>query len=464
MIATSTTVQAWLTDANVDIKTVSYFGLVGLPYTVKFLWAPFLDALIPPFLGLRRGWMVLAQIGLFISTIVMACMDPATQMPLFALATFFVALFSATQDIVVDAYRIELIKKDEEIGAAASTYVSAYRIAMWVAGGPVLIMADGHFAWREIYIGLAVLNLIGMATILLSPEPLIARSKKKISFKEMVTDPFIEFFRRNGAMEILLFIMVYKLSTLMATALSTKFLMTELHYSKTVIGATNKLFGIIFTILGTLGGGSLMAGLGLKRSLWIFGIVQSLVGLTYCLLARLAHGDAAEIWLVIMVSVDNFMMGMGTAALTGFMMKFCNRQFTGTQYALLTSVMAVGRVVLVTQAGVWVEHMGWDLFYLSTVALAVPGLLLLFQFEHWETQAAKVHDRMPTVIKASIFVFMLSLLLLVSPVFVRWLMDDEQLAHSLEIAGALGIVLVVMVGVVRPHLETSRRKLRRARA
>jgi PAT family beta-lactamase induction signal transducer AmpG len=241
--------------------------------------------------------------------------------------------------------------------------------------------------------------------------------------------------------------MVYKLSTLMATALSTKFLMDELHYSKTVIGATNKLFGIIFTILGTVGGGSLMAGLGLKRSLWIFGIVQSLVGVTYCLLARLAHGDAAELWLIIMVSVDNFMMGMGTAALTGFMMKFCNKQFTGTQYALLTSVMAVGRVVLVSQAGVWAEQLGWDMFYISTVPLAIPGLLLLFQYEYWQTQATKIHERMPLAIKASIFIFMVSLLLLVSPVPVRWLFEDEKLAHNLEIAGALGIVLVVDFGV-----------------
>ena len=243
----------------------------------------------------------------------------------------------------------------------------------------------------------------------------------------------------------------------MATSLMTKFLM-DIGYAKDLIGYTNKLFGLVATIVGTLAGGSLMGSFGLKRSLWIFGIFQSFVGLSFVLLPRLVllEPEWKEMWLILMVVVDNFMMGLGTAALTGFMMSFVNRQFTGTQYALLTSVMAVARVILIGPSGVIVEKIGWDMFYILTVPLALPGLLLLYQFDHWQTEAAKVSQRLSWASLLNIAVFMASLLLLVTPPVWRYF-GWSQPAHWAEQGGAFGILLVVLLGVVKPYLVVSHR-------
>ena len=250
--------------------------------------------------------------------------------------------------------------------------------------------------WTAVYLLMAMVNLVGLVTVLFAPEPRSNRPARSVSLQESIVRPFLEFFQRAGAMEILIFIMVYKLSTLMATALTTKFLM-DLGYAKAMIGAVTKLQGLIATILGTVTGGALMARLGLKKSLWAFGIVQSLIGLTFCVLSRLATPESEQVtiamlggmslktfYLMAIISLDNFMMGLGTAALTGFMMNFCSKQFTATQYALLTSVMAVARVILIAHAGNLVQVLGWDGFFLSTIPLAIPGLLLLNRYSHWE--------------------------------------------------------------------------------
>lgn len=453
LMLTITTLQAWVSKAGLDVATIGLFALVGIPYSLKFLWAPFIDAYSLPFLTHRRGWMVLTQAGLFAATVALSFLDPLTQLPLLSLVALCVAFFSASQDIVIDAYRTEIITDKAEFGAGASTYITGYRIAMLVSGGVALIIADAQ-GFTVAYITMAVLNLVGMVTILLAPEPNVPKKTTVPTFKESVTLPFIEFFQRQGAMEILIFIMVYKLSTLMATALTTKFLI-DLQYSLTSIGSVNKVAGLIATIAGTLAGGSLMVKLGLKRSLWIFGVIQAMVGLTFCLLAFLTtHGGTGhyrEFWLVMIVSMDNFMMGLGTAALTGFMMSIVSRQFTGTQYALLTSVMAVARVILIAHAGKLVELMGWNWFFIATVPLAIPGLLLLSRFDSWQSASRSVSTRIPPFDVAMISVFVVSLICMSSDPIWR-LFDLKDLGGKVVLAGAVGVCVVVVVSLLRPYL------------
>lgn len=451
---TMTTLQAWLTDAKIDVATIGMFALIGYPYALKFLWAPLLDMKPLPLLGLRRGWMALSQIGLFAATIGLAWLNPAESMILFATVACLVTFFSATQDIVIDAYRTEIIDKEEELGAAAATYITGYRIAMVVSGGFALIMAD-HMSWTSVFTIMAFLNLIGLVTILLSPEPKVVRKQSRGSFKETVFTPFLEFFRRSGGMEIIIFIMVYKLSTLMATALMTKFLM-DLGYTKTLIGATSKGFGLFATIGGTLVGGSMMAKLGLKRSLWFFGIVQSMVGLTFCFLSVVAAGDSAfkDLWLIVMVCLDNAMMALGTVALSGFMMSVCNKQFTATQYALLSSVMAVSRVVLVAHAGTVVAAVGWNVFFVGTVLLAIPGLLMLRRFDHWQTASAPAAVSKLRVSDAVLIALFVGSLLLLSSDPLWAVLDLKDAGAWVAWAGAVGILVLVFANIVRPYLRT----------
>jgi PAT family beta-lactamase induction signal transducer AmpG len=455
------TLQAWLANSKIDIATIGQFALVGLPYALKFLWAPLLDSKALPFLGLRRGWMVICQLGLFAATVGLGLTDPTRAMGIFSFMALLVAFFSASQDIVVDAYRTEIIADEGELGAGASAYITGYRIATVVSGGVALVLSD-HMSWTAVYTLMAFVNLIGLVTILMSREPAVTRKVVAQGFRDSVMLPFLEFFQRGGAMEILIFIMVYKISTLMATALTTKFLI-DLGYSNTMIGAVNKGAGLIATITGTLVGGSLMTKLGLKRSLWVFGVIQSLVGVTYFALARLGPAESAlrDLWLVVIVSMDNFMMGLGTAALVGFMMNFCSKRYTGTQYALLTSVMAVTRVILVAHAGTLVKWLGYDMFFLLTVPMAIPGLLLLRRFDHWEQVAdVSLHTKIPKLDLGMIALFVTSLILLSADPLWRWLATGgtpatvatlNTMAGITAEAGALGVVVMVLIGLLRPY-------------
>lgn len=451
---TGATLQAWLTDAKLDVGTIGLFALVGIPYTCKFVWAPFLDRYALPFLGLRRGWAVVSQVGLTLSVLALAFVDPVARIDLFSVAAFFVAFFSATQDVVVDAYRTEILT-EETYGVGAGISIAGYRIAMVISGGVALVMAD-QTGWPPVYVTMAALCLIGAITMLFAPEPGINRSAKSASLRTTLVNPFVEFFQRSGAMEILLFVMIYKLSTLMATSLTTKFLL-DLGYTKTLIGSTNKVVGMIATILGTVAGGSLMMKFGMKRSLWIFGVIQSLVGITFWALphvATLSEG-LREAGLVAVIGLDYFMMGLGTAAITGFMMKVISKQFTGTQFALLTSLTAVTRVILTAHAGHIVEKVGWDLFFLGTVPLAIPGLLLLRHYDQWETSANGVHQRIGNFDLTLVFVFMGSLFALSSDPFFRWI-GQKEMGDTVVLAGAVGICVVIAAGLIKPYLPAFR--------
>jgi PAT family beta-lactamase induction signal transducer AmpG len=361
---------------KIDLTIIGVFSLVGLPYSVKYLWAPVMDRFIPPFLGRRRGWMLVTQLGLVLAIAAMAFSDPAGATTLFAVLAFLVAFVSASQDIVVDAYRTEVLEP-LELGPGAGVHIMGYRIAMLTSGAIALILAD-QLPWKTVYLLMAGSLLVGVVASILSPEPAL-KEKPPASLKEAVVEPFLEFLSRRGAVGILLFVILYKLDVVMATALTTPF-MLELGFTKTDIGAVTKGLGMAATIVGTLAGGAVVARMGMKASLWIFGILQSVSTLAFLVLARLGHHYPA---MVAAIGLENLCSGMGTAAYAAFLMSLCNKRFTATQYAILTSLMAITRVIVGAPTGYLAKTYGWEIYFLVSMVAAVPGLLLLLQYSRW---------------------------------------------------------------------------------
>ncbi len=436
---TGSTLQAWMTDAKVDLATIGRFALVGLPYTMKFLWSPFLDSARPLFWGRRRGWAFLTQIALVLSIAAMGSLDPQSELGALSLIAIAIAFFSASQDIVLDAFRTELLK-DEELGAGAGVYVMGYRLAMLVSGALALIMSD-HFSWKEVYWAMAAVMALGSLAVVFAPEPKIQApvvSTQKWSTRVLL--PFLDFFKRAGAIEILLFVMIYKLSTMMATALTTPFLIS-LGFTKTEIGAVTKVAGLIATIVGTLTGGALMAKWGTFKSLWVFGILQSVSGLTFLLLSYVGKNTAA---MTAVITIENFMIGLGVAALSGFMMSVSNRQFTATQFALLSSLTAVSRVVLVSQAGVLAEKLGWHGYFVFSVLLAIPGLLLLKRYKIWQSNVTGTIGRAEA---AQGLLFLIGLIGIASEPAWVWA-GQKELAQVVAQIGAALIGFAVLVGLL----------------
>lgn len=434
---TGSTLQAWMTEAKVDLATIGRFALVGLPYTMKFLWSPLLDRTKPLFWGRRRGWAILTQLALVVLIALMGSIDPQSELGALSVVAIAIAFFSASQDIVLDAFRTELLK-NEELGAGAGVYVMGYRLAMLVSGALALILAD-HLAWKQVYWIMAAVMALGSLAVVLAPEP-AESAVAAAGPRPGLLQPFLDFFKRQGAVEILLFVMVYKLSTMMATALTTAFLL-ELGFTKTEIGAVTKLFGLIATIFGTLTGGALMVKLGTKRSLWIFGFLQSIAGLTFLILSYTGKNTAV---MTAVITVENFMIGLGVAALQGFMMAICNRQFTATQFALLSSLTAVSRVVLVSQAGVLAQALGWHAYFVFSVLLAIPGLLLLTRFDRWQKmEQGRIGRR--EILQGALF--LLGLIAIASEPIWSWLGKKEVSPVVAEIGAAL-VGLAIVAGLL----------------
>jgi PAT family beta-lactamase induction signal transducer AmpG len=379
---TGTTLQAWMTKEKVDLAVIGIFSLVGLPYTVKVLWAPLMDRFIPPFLGRRRGWMLVTQFALAAAIAAMAFSDPAGATTLFAALALLVAFTSASQDIVVDAYRTEVLEP-QELGPGASVHILGYRVAMLTSGALALVMAD-HLPWKTVYLLMSASLFVGIAASMLSPEPRLPE-RPPASLREAVVEPFSEFLSRRGAVEILLFILLYKLDVVMAMALMTPFIL-ELGFTMTDIGAVTKGFGMAATIVGTLAGGAVVARAGMKTSLWIFGILQSVSTLSFLALARLGHHYPM---MVTAIGLENLCSGMGTAAYAAFLMSLCDKRFTATQYALLTGLMALTRVVAGAPTGYLVKSFGWEWYFLISSLAAVPGLLLLLRYPRWMGEIPK---------------------------------------------------------------------------
>ncbi len=374
---TAGTLQAWMTSEKINLTTIGIFSLVGIPYTLKFLWAPFMDHYTLPFLGRRRGWLIVSQIALALCIAAMAFSAPARAPFILAGVALLVAFCSASQDIVIDAYRTEILKP-EELGAGAGCYIMGYRIGMLTSGAAALILAD-HLAWSSVYLIMSLTLLLGVLTTLLSPEP-VAKEKPPKTLWDAVVYPFVDFLKRKGAVEVLLFILLYKLDVIMTLAMMTPFLL-QIGFSKTDIGVVTKGFGLVATIVGTLIGGAWMTRLGLKKSLWIFGLVQAFSGLSFVILSYLGHHYPM---MVIAITVENFCSGMGTAVFSAFLMHLCNHRFTATQYALLTSFMALSRVLMGAPTGFLAEHYGWPLYFILSVGIAIPGLALLTRYEKWQ--------------------------------------------------------------------------------
>ena len=370
LLLTGSVLQAWMREEGIDLKLIGLYALVGLPYTCKFLWAPVFDRFIPPFLGRRRGWLLMAQVALALALLGLGYSNPAQAPWLVALMASLVTFFSASQDIVVDAYRREDLH-DEELGAGSSLYISGYRLGMLLAGGGGLILAD-HLPFSQVYTMMAALMGLGALTTLLSREPPLVQGAPQ-SFRESVIDPFVDYFRHDRALLILLFILLYKIGDQMASTMTMPFYL-DMGYTKTEVGPVVKLFGTWAVILGGIAGAAIMLRLGIIGGLWLFGILQALSTAGFALLALIGHSIP---WLAAVIAFENLSGGMGTAAYTAYMASLTNKRFTATQYALLTSIMGVPRVIAAAPTGWMAESMGWTLFFLVCTALALPGLMML---------------------------------------------------------------------------------------
>jgi len=376
LLLTITVLQAWMKEAGVDLAVIGMMALVGLPYTAKFLWAPFLDRYTLPFLGRRRGWLLIIQIALIMAIAGLGLTDPESNPWMVAFVAFVVTFFSASQDIVVDAYRREDLP-DEELGLGSSLYVNGYRVGMLLASGGGLIMAD-HLSYAIVYLIMAGCMLPGVMTTLLAREPETAAGTPK-SLREAVLDPLVEYFSREGAVWILAFILFYKIGDTMASAMTIPFYL-DIGFSKTEIGAVVKLFGFWATIAGSLIGGIMMIRLGINRALWVFGFLQAISTAGFALLARVGHSVPL---LSGVIGFENLSGGMGTAAFIAFMASITDKRFTATQYALLTSLMGVPRVLASAPTGFLVKYLGWENFFIACTLIAIPGMLLLLKFAPW---------------------------------------------------------------------------------
>lgn len=376
LLLTVSVLQAWMTREGVDLSVIGLFALVGLPYTLKFLWAPLLDRITLPWLGRRRGWLLVAQLALAASIAWLGLNDPVEKPWLLALAALLVSFFSASQDIVIDAYRREDLS-EEELGLGSSLYVSGYRLGMLLAGSGGLILAD-YFSFRTVYLLLSATMLVGVATTLLAREPTQVKGTPR-SLNEAVVQPFVDFFSRPEALLFLMFILFYKIGDTMAQAMTMPFYL-EIGFSTSEVGTIAKFFGFWATIAGGLLGGVIIIRTGINRSLWIFGFLQALSTACFAVLVWVGHELT---WLAAVIAFENLSGGMGTAAYMAFMASLTNKRFTATQYALLSSLMGIPRVLASAPTGLMVEQMGWETFFVSCSLMALPGLLLLQRFAPW---------------------------------------------------------------------------------
>lgn len=376
---TGATLQAWMTTEGIDLSTIGLFSLVGLPYTLKFLWAPLMDRFQPPFLGRRRGWMLFCQLSLMALIIFLGFSRPAQMPGLMACLALAVAFLSASQDIVIDAYRTEFLRK-EEFGTGAGVAIMGYRIGMLVSGAMALMLAD-FFSWQAVYCLMAGLLLFGIYSTLSAPEPIIPSGTPR-ALREAVLGPLLDYFRRKGAWEVLSFIVLYRIDVVIAVSLVTPFLL-KLGFSKTEIAGLNKTLGLLMTILGSLAGGAMIPRLGMKRALLIFGVLQCFSTLLFSLLAAIGFN---HLLLALAVSGESFCSGLGNAAFIAFLMGLCNKRYTATQYALLTSLGALSRVFAGAPMGFLAEAVGWVSFFNLATLSGLPGLLLVyFRYNYWDS-------------------------------------------------------------------------------
>ncbi len=372
-------IPIWMKDAGVDLARIGLFTLVGIPYTWKFLWAPLMERYQLPGLGRRRGWMLLTQIVLAIGIAAIGLLDPGQSLWHLSVLALGVAFFSASQDIVIDAYRRELLP-DSELGIGNAVHVQAYRIAGLVPGSLALVLAE-HMPWSAVYAVVAAFMLVGVITSLLLRE-VNAAPAIPASLREAVVLPFRDFFGRHGlrtALFTLAFMFLYKLGDSMATALSYPFY-RELGFSLTEIGVIAKTASLAAVITGGLLGGLWMIRLGIDRALWVFGAVQLVSILGFAVLAEAGPDKGLLVGVIVFEYLG---VGLGTAAFTAFIARATNPVFAATQFALLTALTALPRTFANAATGELVELMGWTGFFLLCFLLGLPGMLLLPRVAPW---------------------------------------------------------------------------------
>lgn len=378
---------AWLLSYGVTVKTIAAFSLTQLPYVLKFLWAPLLDRYsLIPFLGRRRSWMLVTQIGLLIGIAVYGMLDPQAQLKWVVILSIVVSFLSATQDVAVDAFRREILS-DQELGLGNSIHVNAYKIAGFVPGALSLILAD-HLPWHTVFIVTALFMLPGALMSLFVKEPAASKFAPKTLISSVV-EPFVEFFNRQGwkyALFILAFMLLYKLGDSMATALQSTFIL-KMGFSKTDLGTINKGIGLASSIAGGIFAGIWMLRLGINKALWVFGFAQTLAILAFVVLAHYGPfetiGGRERMLLAIVIAAETFAMSLGTMAFVSFIARTTNPAYTALQLALFTSLTAVPRSLINASTGWLVERMGWESFFYLFMVLAIPGMLMLFKIAPW---------------------------------------------------------------------------------
>lgn len=437
--------SAWLSSAKFEPSTIGWLGLVSLPYSLKFLWSPFVDRFVPPFLGRRRGWIFLTQVALVIAILALALqmftidkldlVNRVEALPSLVIAALILAFLSATQDIAIDAYRTDVLKV-QEVGAGLGIWVMGYRIALLFAGFVGFNLAArwnwkspfsqflsnygftkfslDRFGWAWVYVLLAVVMSLGLIATIAAPEPPEANARP-LSLDEAVVKPFQEFFQRLGVQKVLLilvFTIFYRFSDAMVGKMAVFFLKTI--FDDGTIGTVRQGIGVVATIVGTLAGCAILSKIGVNRSLWVFGFLQAISNIGYFAIAVAGKNDLV---LLAAINVENFCSGLGTAGFLGFLMVLCNPSFSATQFALLSSLLAVGRDILASPFSgesaqfiklnmpswtainqiSWLagsDGNGWPLFFLFTLVLAIPGMMFLPFFAPWNGAFKKV-DSLP---------------------------------------------------------------------
>jgi len=374
-------VPAWLRTEGVDLSTIGLFAIIQFPYAWKFVWSPFMDRFVPPFLGRRRGWLLITQVALLIIVAMFGMFDPKQSIWTIAVLSAAVAFFSASQDIVVDAYRREILP-DEELGLGNSIHINAYRISGLIPGSLALILAD-HMPWNTVFQITGLFMLVGIGMTLTVKEKSMIPPR---TLKEAIVDPFKEFIARKGmnyALFMLCFMFLYKIGDNMATALATPFYL-DMGFTKTEIGLIAKNAALWPTIIGGMLGGLLMVKIGINRALWLFGVVQMVTIIGFIILSTMGNDKIA---LAIVISLEYLGVGLGTAAFTAFIARSTHPKYTATQFALFTAFMAVPRTFANASVGFIVDSIGWTSFFIFCTIIAIPGMLLLFKVAPWsETQ------------------------------------------------------------------------------
>lgn len=368
---TGSTLQAWFTEAGINILAIGALSLVGFPYVWKFLWAPLMDRFVPPFLGRRRGWIAVIQIGLCFSLFWFAHLDPRTASAKMGIVALLIAFLGASQDTAIDAYRTDILLPSER-GMGMAYFIFAFRIALLCSGGLALVLAD-HIGWRLTYECMAVLMFFSLIPTLFAPENKMVIEPPHSLFST-VTESFKQLFQRDSMVYILLFILLYKLGDALVVSLTSNFLLRGLGFSLTDVGVAYKTFGLFATLIGAFVGGILLSRIGLYRGLWIFGFAQAISNFMFMLLAIVGKN---YLLMTSTIFIENFCAGMSTTALLAFMTSLCNQRYSATQFACLSAFASMGRVIVGPFAAMMVAHIGWASFYGWSSLLCFPAIILL---------------------------------------------------------------------------------------